>query len=158
MPDMQGRIHKPTSLRGIAISYVVGVRKRVSLRSPVRKNRAPRHAVLNPWSNQERCGGKPLGHPTNRMSKDLWDNSLLEKRETPEDADGAVPQDPYDMVKAGLPEPYAPAVQPHTHSHSVLWLCHRERPSRFWETSPPSDGRLVANQFKERNGAPTSYS
>ena len=41
VPDMTGRTHKPTSLRGIAISYVVGVRKRVSLRSPVRKNRTP---------------------------------------------------------------------------------------------------------------------
>jgi len=41
-PDMQGRSPpKPTSLRGIAISYLVGVRKRVSSRSPVRKNRTP---------------------------------------------------------------------------------------------------------------------
>ena len=63
------------------------------------------YAVLNPWSNQERFGGKPLGHPTDRMSKGLRDKSMLEKRETPEDADGAVLQDPYDMVKALLPEP-----------------------------------------------------
>ena len=41
VPDMQGRSDKPTSLRGIAFSYIVGLRKRVSLRSPVRKNRTP---------------------------------------------------------------------------------------------------------------------
>jgi len=41
VPDMQGQTHKPTSLRGIALSYKVGLRKRVSSRSPVRKNRTP---------------------------------------------------------------------------------------------------------------------
>jgi len=158
VPDMQGRSTQANLPEGYSGLLETGVRKRVSLRSPVRENRAPRDAVLNPWCNQERLGGRPLGHPTHRMSKDSRDNSLLEKRETSEDAEGVVWQDPYDRVKAGLPDPYSPAVQPHTHSHSVLWLCHRERPSRFGETYPPPAGRLVANQFKERNGAPPSYS
>ena len=77
------------------------------------------YAVLNPWSNQERIGGRPLGHPTDRMSKDLWDKSMLEKQETLEDAYRAVLQGPRDMVKATLPEPQFPAVQAHTHGHSV---------------------------------------
>jgi len=77
------------------------------------------YAVLNPWYNQERIGGRPLGHLTDRMSKDLWDKSMLEKQETLEDAYRAVLQGPRDMVKATLPEPQFPAVQAHTHGHSV---------------------------------------
>ena len=69
--------------------------------------------------NQERIGGRPLGHPTYRMSKDLWDKSMLEKQETLEDAYRAVLQGPRDRVKATLPEPQFPAVQAHTHGHSV---------------------------------------
>ena len=40
---------------------------------------------------------------------------MLEKRETPEGADGAVLQGPRDRAKAALPEPQSPGVEP---SHS----------------------------------------
>jgi hypothetical protein len=94
------------------------------------------YAVLNPWYNQERFGGRPLGHPTYRMSKDSRDKSMLEKQETLEDAYRVVLRGPRDMVKAKLPEPQSPAVQAHTHGHSVLWPCHRERAIRLsWRVS-----------------------
>ena len=83
--------------------------------------------MLNPWYNQERIGGRPLGQPTYRMSKDLWDKSMLEKQATLEDAYRAVLQGPRDRVKAPLPEPQSPAVQAHTHGPSVCRPCHRER-------------------------------
>jgi hypothetical protein len=35
---------------------------------------------------------------------------MSEKRETPEDAEGVVPQGPCDMAKAELPEPQFPVV------------------------------------------------
>jgi hypothetical protein len=44
---------------------------------------------------------------------------MPEKREPPEDAEGAVPQDPRDKAKAVLPESQSPAVQPHTRCYSV---------------------------------------
>jgi hypothetical protein len=87
--------------------------------------------VLNPWFNQERFGGRPLGHPTDRMPKGLWDKSMLEKRETSEDAYGAVPRGSRDMVKAELLASQSPAVKTHTHGHSVFWPCHRERAIRL---------------------------
>ena len=45
---------------------------------------------------------------------------MSEKRETLEGVYGAVPQDPRDMVKAGLPEPQSPVVEPHTHRYHAL--------------------------------------
>ena len=39
---------------------------------------------------------------------------MSEKREALEGVYGAVPQDPRDMVKAGLPESQSPAMEPHT--------------------------------------------
>jgi len=94
------------------------------------------YAVLNPWYNQKRFGGRPLGHPTYRMSKDSRDKSMLEKQETLEDAYRVVLRGPRDMVKAKLPEPQSPAVQAHTHGHSVIRPCHRERTIRLsWRVS-----------------------
>ncbi len=45
---------------------------------------------------------------------------MSEKRETLEGVYGAVPQDPRDMVKAGLPEPKSPGVPYHTHRSERL--------------------------------------
>ena len=42
---------------------------------------------------------------------------MPEKRESPEGAYGAVPQDPRDRAKAALPEPQSPAVE---HAHPLL--------------------------------------
>ena len=42
---------------------------------------------------------------------------MSEKRETLEDAEGVVPQDPRDRAKAELPESQSPAVE---YAHSLL--------------------------------------
>ena len=60
-----------------------------------------------------------LGHLVNLKAKAGGDNSMPEKRETLEDAEGAVPQDPCDRARAGLPESQSPAVQTHTRCYSV---------------------------------------
>ena len=60
-----------------------------------------------------------LGHRVYLKAKAEGDNSMPEKREALEDAEGAVPRDPRDMAKAGLPESQSPAVQPHTRCYSV---------------------------------------
>jgi hypothetical protein len=60
-----------------------------------------------------------LGHLVYLKAKAVGDNSMPEKRGSLEDAEGAVPQDPRDMAKAGLPESQSPAVQPHTRCYSV---------------------------------------
>ena len=49
---------------------------------------------------------------------------MPEKRESLEDAEGAVPQGPRDMAKAGLPESQSPAVQP---SHSLATASGTQR-------------------------------
>jgi hypothetical protein len=86
----------------------------------MRENRVPRNAVLNPWLSQEELGGTFLGHLVHLTAKARGDNSMPEKREPLEDAEGAVPQDPRDRAKAVLPEPQSPAVQPHTRCYSVF--------------------------------------
>ena len=60
-----------------------------------------------------------LGHPIDLKAKAGGEKSMPEKREVLEDAEGAVPQGPRDRAKAGLPEPQSPAVEVHTHCHSV---------------------------------------
>ena len=61
-----------------------------------------------------------MGHRVYLKAKAGGDNSMPEKREPLEDAEGAVPQDPCDRAKAALPESQSPAVQPHTRCYSVL--------------------------------------
>ena len=51
-----------------------------------------------------------LGHLVHLKAKARGDNSMPEKREPLEDAEGAVPQDPRDKAKAVLPESQSPAV------------------------------------------------
>ena len=60
-----------------------------------------------------------LGHPIDLKAKAGGEKSMPGKRETLEDAEGAVPQDPRDMAKAGLPESQSPAVETHTRCYSV---------------------------------------
>jgi hypothetical protein len=60
-----------------------------------------------------------LGHLVYLKAKARGDNSMPEKREPLEDAEGAVPQDPRDRAKAALPESQSPAVQPHTRCYGV---------------------------------------
>ena len=61
-----------------------------------------------------------LGHLVYLKAKAGGEKSMPEKRESLEDAEGAVLQDPRDRAKAGLPESQSPAVQPHTRCYSVL--------------------------------------
>ena len=44
-----------------------------------------------------------LGHPIDLRAKAGGEKSMSEKRESLEDAEGAVPQDPRDKAKAALP-------------------------------------------------------
>jgi hypothetical protein len=60
-----------------------------------------------------------LGHQADLKAKARGDNSMPEKREPLEDAEGAVLQDPHDRAKAGLPESQSPAVKTHTRCYSV---------------------------------------
>ena len=84
---------------------------------------------------------------------------MSEKRETLEDADGAVLQGPRDRAKATLPESQSPVVEP---SHSSLQRLTggavRSGPFDFRGPYPPPGRRWVANRFKGMNGTPTSRS
>jgi hypothetical protein len=55
---------------------------------------------------------------------------MPEKRETPEGADDAVPQDPRDKAKAALPEPQSPAVETHTRCYSAYEQRYQGPPVR----------------------------
>ena len=50
-----------------------------------------------------------LGHPIDLKAKAGGEKSMSEKRETLEDAEGAVPQDPRGKVRAGLLEARVPS-------------------------------------------------
>ena len=90
-----------------------------------------------------------LGHLVHLKAKAGGDNSMPEKRETLEDAEGAVPQDPRDTAKAALPESQSPAVQM---SHSLLERLKRSATGggsyRFRDRPPPT-GRAMKNDFIE---------
>jgi len=81
----------------------------------MRGNCAPRDAVLNPWHSQEEFGGILLGHPIYLKAKTGGEKSMWEKQGALEGVYRVALQDPYDRVKAGLPEPQSPAVEAHTH-------------------------------------------
>jgi hypothetical protein len=51
-----------------------------------------------------------LGHPIDLKAKAGGEKSMSEKRGPLEGAEGVVPQDPRDRVKAELPESQSPAV------------------------------------------------
>ena len=70
-----------------------------------------------------------LGHLVDLRAKAGGESSMPEKRETPEGAEGAVPQDPRDRAKAALPESQSPAVQPHTRCYGAC------------NAAPPGAGR-----------------
>ena len=75
--------------------------------------------MLNPWRSQEELGGRFLGHRVYLKAKAGGEKSMPEKREALEDAEGTVPQDPRDTVKARLPESQSPAVEMHTRCYSI---------------------------------------
>ena len=60
-----------------------------------------------------------LGHPIDLKAKAGGEKSMSEKRESLEDAEGAVPQGPRDRAKAALPESQSPAVEYYTRCYSA---------------------------------------
>ena len=60
-----------------------------------------------------------LGHPIDLKAKAGGEKSMPEKRESPEGAYGAVPQDPRDRAKATLSESQSPVVEPHTRCYNA---------------------------------------
>jgi hypothetical protein len=74
---------------------------------------------------------------------------MPEKRETPEGADDAVPQDPRDKAKAALPEPQSPTVE---YAHPLLRRLPRSatRGSPFtFRGPPPPTGKAMASEAIE---------
>src|SRR5205823_8082891 len=96
-------------------------------------------------------GSSEGGSQVNRLTckaKAAGDNSLSEKRESPEGVDGAVPQDLRDMAKAGLPEAQSPGVQHHTHCHNAWGQCRPEQAiGDLWPV--PSAGQTMASEVME---------
>jgi hypothetical protein len=80
-----------------------------------------------------------LGHLVHLRAKAGGENSMPEKRETLEDAEGAVPQGPRDRAKAALPESQSPAVKPHTRCYSISNA-----------TSPGADRSLLRTATSDR--------
>ncbi len=89
-----------------------------------------------------------LGHRVHLKAKTGGDNSMPEKRESLEDAEGAVPQDPRDRAKAALPESQSPAVEPHTRCYSVRTQRYQGPPVRFCGWPPPT-GKAMGNDLIE---------
>src|SRR5262245_19914553 len=90
-----------------------------------------------------------LGHPIDLKAKAGGEKSMSEKREPLEDAEGAVPQDPRDRAKAGLPESQSPAVE---HAHPLLQRLQRSatRGRSFdFRDRPPPPGGAMKNDFIE---------
>src|SRR3954462_12014722 len=90
-----------------------------------------------------------LGHLVDLRAKAGGEKSMPEKRGTLEGAEGAVPRDPRDRAKAGLPESQSPAVQP---SHSLLQRLERSATrgrSYSFRDRPPPTGGAMKNDFIE---------
>ena len=102
----------------------------------MRRNGAPRNAVLNPWRSQEGLGGTSLGHRVYLRAKAGGEKSMPEKRESPEGAYGAVPRGPRDKAKATPPEPQSPVVGPHTRCYSAYIAAPQERIVRLSRSAP----------------------
>jgi hypothetical protein len=77
-----------------------------------------------------------LGHRANLKAKAGGDDSMPEEREPPEGAEGAVPRDPRDRAKAGLPESPSPVVGPHTRCYSAYIAVPQERIVRLSRSAP----------------------
>ena len=90
-----------------------------------------------------------LGHLVYLKAKAGGEKSMSEKRETLEDAEGAVPQDPRDTAKAALPESQSPAVED---AHPLLQRLERSatRGGSFtFRDRPPPTGGAMKNDFIE---------
>jgi len=67
-------------------------------------------------------------------------------------------QDPPDMVRAVLPEPQSPAMQPHILRHNASERSHRHGMIDFRHPNLPAGGRWATSPFKGTQTAPTSGS
>ena len=74
---------------------------------------------------------------------------MSEKRETLEDAEGAVLQDPRDRAKAALPESQSPVVEPHTRCYSVYNRSATRSGSFSFRDRPPPPGGAMENDSIE---------
>ena len=90
-----------------------------------------------------------LGHLVDLKAKAGGEKSMPEKREPLEDAEGAVPQDPRDRAKAGLPESQSPAVEPHTRCYSVYNAAPPGADRSAFRDLPPPTGGAMENDFIE---------
>jgi len=97
--------------------------------------------------------------PPHLDPKGRGNHSMVGKRERSEDVYGMVLQRLHDRVRAALPEPQCPVVEPHTRREHV---CIPDAIGRYGIGFLPchalTDGRCVANACKGMNGAPTSCS
>ena len=87
-----------------------------------------------------------LGHLVYLKAKAGGEKSMPEKREPLEDAEGAVPQDPRDRAKAGLPESQSPAVERHTRCYSVSNAASPGTDRSPYCGLPPPTGRAMGNE------------
>ena len=71
------------------------------------------------------------GSSTYLRAKAGGDKSMSEKRESLEGVYSAVPQDPRDMVKAGLPESQSPVVELYTRRDHAWLRRHHERADKL---------------------------
>src|SRR6266446_5944466 len=97
------------------------------------------------------------GRPPHLDPKGRGNNSMVGKREMSEDVYGIVLQRLRDRVRAGLPKPQCPVVEPHTRwSH----VCIPDAIGRYGIDFLPchalTDGRCAASALKDMSGAPTS--
>ena len=77
-----------------------------------------------------------LGHRVDLKAKAGGENSMPEKQEMLEDAEGMVLQDPRDRAKARLPESQSPVVEPHTRCYSAYIAVPQERIVRVSRSAP----------------------
>ena len=87
-----------------------------------------------------------LGHRVYLKAKVGGENSMPEKRESPEGVYGVVPRGPRDKAKATLPEPQSPAVEC---AHPLLQRLQRSatRGSPFYFRGlPPPTGKAMASE------------
>ena len=83
-----------------------------------------------------------MGHPIYLKAKAGGEKSMWEKQGTLEGVYSVALQDPYDRVKAGLPESQSPAVKPHTHGlQRLLGRAIGSELYDFRSSYPPLDGR-----------------
>ena len=143
------------AVRALATLAGGGWTLRAGCAERVRRGYAVLESLVQPGEVRRKTSG-----PSNLPDVErLTGQEHVGAEETLEDAYRVVLRGPRDMVKAKLPEPQSPAVQAtHSRPQRLTAVPSRAGHHDFRGAYPPLDGRLVANQFKGTNGAPTSRS